>query len=151
MRISPVLLAHPAYGMPTFEGTLILRAPDLKNSECEVTWLEAFALAVRGEIEAIATSAGRIKCFRRLAPEERPEMPVAAEKVVKGSCGGLGAALQTVYEEQINGTLVLTLMKARGRGFARWSDSDGFNPYRFNPDSLNPAVAAGPLTPPMNS
>jgi hypothetical protein len=142
--------------MPEFGGTLLVRSPDLQKSECEVTWMEAFALAIRGEIEAVATSAGRIKYFRRLRDEERPEQPAStAVTTAKSASGGLGAALHCYYEEEINSVRVGTLMMARGKRvdarLVAWSDRDGFNPLRFNPDNLRPVRNVVVLSPPLRA
>ena len=103
MRISPLHLAHPAYGMPEFSGTLLVRSPDLQKSECEVTWMESFALAIRGEIEAVATSAGRIKYFRRLRDDERPE-PTKSVDALDHTTSRSGVVAQTnlgVYRQEV--------------------------------------------------
>ena len=164
MRVSPQQLCYPNV-MPDFEGTLFVRSPDLLSVELSVTRLEAFALAVRMEIEAVCTSAGRIKYFRHLPEEERPPVSQETAKTPKSPNGGFGAALQCYYEEEINGTLVGTLGKARlaplkpsdwsptspSCRIVRWSDKDGFNPNRFNPDMVYHKKFVGPLTPPMRA
>jgi len=165
MRISPLILSAPAYELH-YEGTLTLRTPDLRSTERELTWAEAYAMAVAGEIEALATSAGRVKCFRRLAPNERPEMPTAAAQADAKSRGHLPvAALRCYYEEQVGPYLVGTLGKARSArvkeadqpsatrsfGIVPWSDRDGFNPNRFNPDMVSRPKLAAPLQPPVRA
>ena len=60
-------------GMPHFAGTLTLRTGDLRAACDELDWAHALALALRGEIEAVASRSGRIRYFRLLPESERPD------------------------------------------------------------------------------
>src|ERR1700735_3730566 len=114
MRISPQTLCNPESSEKyRFNGRLVVRTADLRGVTCDVSQLEAFAMACRCEIEAVCTQSGRIKYFRELLPEERPTVAEKPKPTVIVKSGPTGAALRSYYEEEINGTLVGTLGKAR--------------------------------------
>jgi hypothetical protein len=95
-----------------FEDTRIVRTADLSKIDREITWHEAFALALRGEIEGVAVSSGRIKYFRVLLPEERPEQLKTPGNGIPGEVedpdgpggGSLmpGSSREGVYREKVH-------------------------------------------------
>ena len=91
---------------------------------------------------------------------EPPKLQTEPEKP-----GHYGAALQCYYEEIIGSACVGTLGKVRpspkvtptdkvprweaATCIVPWTDRDGFNPMRFNPDRVSPAKYYAPLNPPL--
>src|ERR1700679_1567395 len=146
MRIPPQVLCNPGFAVLEFSGTRRVCASDLKSVVRDVTSLDAFVMSARGEIEAICTASGRLKYFRLLSECQKPEVRPSVEPTNRSSGIRLGSAIQAYYEEQIGDSLVGTLGKARHAcvkrsdwsptapncQIVRWSDRDGFNPYRFN-------------------
>lgn len=111
--------------------------------ERSVPYTSAIAEAIRGTVEGVGPSSGRIRYLRRLAPQAmEPTVVAASADSQRAKPAVMPAALATFYEEKCGDAYVGTLCKARGYGFVRWSDRDGFNPRRFNPDRIVPLMAA---------
>jgi hypothetical protein len=145
MRISPRLLCFQDTNSNTpflqfFEDTRIVRTADLSKIDREITWHEAFALAVRGEIEGVAVSSGRIKYFRVLGPDERPDKLETSENGTpeKTPAAKIDNQAQKLHyrESGESGWSRIVLKRYVNRQWVRWSDRDGFNPSRFNPDRI---------------
>jgi hypothetical protein len=158
MRIPPQVICNLEHtDRFRYKGERVVQNADLRSVYCKVEWSDAFTMACRNEIEAICTPSGNIKYFRLLNASERPEEQPKPETPPKGARGAvMQPALCAFYVDADGPVRIPSLSKARGGisadragtatetcGLVRWSDRDGFNPNRFNPDRIpRPLMAA---------
>ena len=124
-----------------------LRTADFRGADPAIPYTHALALCYRGEVEGVATAAGRIRYLRLLPESERTPVLTPASSSGQPSFGDspkrpghIQSALVTYYEEVVGELRVGTLCKARNGRMVRWDDKDGFNPVRWNPDAPPPAL-----------
>src|SRR5690349_5919711 len=85
-RINPSGFAFPPMQIQSqallaalIPGTYVLRSETRQLLNPAIDYTEAVSLTVRGQIEGIATPAGRIKYLRLLSEAERPKVDAATE------------------------------------------------------------------------
>jgi hypothetical protein len=145
MTIPPNILRE---FLQPYTDTLELRTPENK-ADSRIPYTDALSKAYSNEIEAVCSAGGRIRFFRMLRPEERPEVAEQVTGPVHKTREPIGAALMPFYEEQCGSQLVGTLCRVtRGGQMLKWDDRQGFRPGRFNPDRVSMVHIPEPLRPP---